>query len=261
MKRSIEFLSQGYKIRGEFYLADVGSTTHTALLLPGFPGAVGDVLDLGQRMSKSGINTMTFNYRGTHGSEGTFSLKNTLEDIQAAYAYLHQDWVIREFQGNTNEIVLGGYSYGGGMALVYTADHPEIKRVFSISGTDHGEFAREYERNSILVEAIRASYDELKFPTGPVNFEWRDAVEEITQNPGPYDLKCVVNALANRDILLIGGWDDMNVMIEQHVLPLYRALVDVKARKVQIAAFQDNHAFERSREELATTVISWFKSS
>ncbi|NTV51349.1 MAG: hypothetical protein HGA69_00735 [Desulfobulbaceae bacterium] len=74
-------------------------------------------------------------------------------------------------------------------------------------------------------------------------------------------MKHGANALANRDILLIGGWNDMNVIIEQHILPLYRALVDVKARKVQIAAFQDDHAFERSREELAATVVHWVKSS
>lgn len=264
MQRSIEFLSQGYKIQGAFYLADVSAATHTALLLPGFPGAAGDVLDLGQRLSKSGIHTMTFNYRGTHGSEGTFSLKNTLEDIQAAYAYLHQGRVMREFQIPANELLLGGYSFGGGMAVVYTANHPEIKRVFSISGTDHGEFAREYERNPALAEALRASYAELKFPTGPVNFAWQDAedvVEEIKQNPGLYDLKLSATALADRDILLIGGWDDMNVILEQHILPLYRALVERKARMVQIAAFQDDHAFERCREELAATVVHWAKPS
>ena len=260
MKRSIEFLSQGYKIRGEFYLADVGSTTHTALLLPGFPGAVGDVLDLGQRMSKSGINTMTFNYHGTHGSEGTFSFQNTIEDIQAAYAYLHQEQVIREFNLNPNELILGGYSYGGGMALAYAANHPEIKRVFSISGTDHGELAREYKRNSALAERISVEFDEMKGPSGPVRLEFR-TFKELIQNLGRYDLKLAATALADRDVLLIGGWDDFNVIIEHHVLPFYRALVEAKAQKVQIAAFQDDHAFERSREELAATVVHWVKSS
>jgi len=260
MKKLIEFLSQAYRVRGEFYLVEEEAATHTAILLPGFPGGRGDVLGLGQRMAKHGINTLTFNYRGTHGSEGTFSLQNTIEDIQAAYAYLRQDQVIREFQVNPDEIVLGGYSYGGGMALLYTMSHPEVKRVFSISGTDHGEFTREYQRNSALSEAIRASYEELKFPVGPVNFEWNDAVEEITQNPDLYDLRLGANALASRDILLIGGWDDKNVVIERHILPLYRALVEAKTQKIQIAAFQDDHAFERSREELAATVIHWVKS-
>jgi pimeloyl-ACP methyl ester carboxylesterase len=261
MKKPIEFLSQGHKIRGEFHLVEGGATTHTVLLLPGFPGNVEDVLELGQRMSRHGFNTLTFNYRGTHKSEGTFSLQNTLEDIQAAFAYLHQERVIREFQVNTSELVLGGYSYGGGMALAYAANHPEIRRIFSIAGTDHGEFAREYERNPAFAEMISAEFEELKPPTGPVHFEGREAVKELTQNPDPYDLKLGATALADRDILLIGGWDDPNVTIEHHVLPLYRALVEANARKVQIAAFQDNHAFERSREELAAIVIRWVKSS
>jgi len=73
-------------------------------------------------------------------------------------------------------------------------------------------------------------------------------------------LRLGANALASRDILLIGGWDDKNVVIEHHALPLYRALVEAKTQKIQIAAFQDDHAFERSREELAETVIHWVKS-
>lgn len=215
-------------------------------------------------MSPHGINALTFNYRGTHQSKGTFSLQNTLEDIRAAIEYLQGDDVIREFQVDTSRLVLGGYSYGGGMALAYAAGHPEIKRIFSIAGTDHDEFAREYMRNSTFSEMIDAMFEELKFPTGPVHFpvhfEGKEAIKVLTQNPDPYDLRLSATALANRDILLIGGWDDLNVTIEQHILPFYRALIDANARKLQIIAFQDNHAFERSREELAATVVRWVKS-
>lgn len=260
MKKFIEFLSKGHKIRGEIYLVEGGVTTHTVLLLHGFPGNVGDVLDIGQRLSRHGFSTLIFNYRGTHGSEGTFSFQNTIEDIQAAYAYLHQEQVIRTYKINPNELILGGYSYGGGMALAYAANHPEIKRVFSISGTDHGELAREYKRNSALAERISVEFDEMKGPSGPVRLEFR-TFKELIQNLGRYDLKLAATALADRDVLLIGGWDDFNVIIEHHVLPFYRALVDAKAQKVQIAAFQDNHAFEKSKEKLAAIVIRWIKSS
>lgn len=92
-------------------------------------------------------------------------------------------------------------------------------------------------------------FDELKAPTGPVRFAGIAAIEELTRNPALYDLRLNATAVANRDILLIGGWDAPYITIEHHVLPLYRALVEASARKVQIAAFQDNHAFERSRAE------------
>lgn len=260
IKIPIDFECEGYKIQGKFYLAAGEPACPTVLLLPGLPGKEGDVLELGQRMSQCGINALTFNYRGTHQSEGTCSLRGTLEDIRAAIEYLHQEGVIRKFQIDTGKLVLGGYSYGGGMALAYAANHPEIQRIFSIAGTDHGEFAREYNRNPAFAEMIDAMFEELESPTGPVRFAREGAIEELMRNPAPYDLGLSATAVANRDILLIGAWDDANVTIEHHILPFYRALVDAKAQKAQIVAFQDNHAFERSREGLAATIIRWVKS-
>jgi pimeloyl-ACP methyl ester carboxylesterase len=230
------------------------------LLLPGLPGNEDDVLELGQRMSQCGINALTFNYRGTHQSEGTYSLRGTLRDIRAAIDYLNQQGVVREFRIDTGKLVLGGYSYGGGMALAYAASHPGIQRVFSIAGTDHGEFAREYNRNPAFAEMIDAIFKELESPTGPVRFAAKAAMEELTRNPAPYDLRLNATAIANRDILLIGAWDDPDITIEHHILPLYRALQDATAPQVRIAAFQDNHAFERTREGLAATIVRWVKS-
>lgn len=260
MKIQVEFVSEGYKIQGKFYPTTGDPPFLTVLLLPGFPGNEDDVLELGRRMSQHGINTLTFNYRGTHHSKGTYSLRNTIQDIQAAIEYLHQEEVVREFQIDIGRLVLGGWSYGGGMALAYAASHPEIKRIFSIAGTDHGEFAREYMRNTTFSEMIDAMFEELKFPTGPVHFEGREVIEELTQNPDPYDLKLSAPALADRDLLLIGGWDDTNVTIELNILPLYRALVNAEAQQVHIVAIQDNHAFEKCRDKLARTVTSWLKS-
>lgn len=260
MEKSIEFDSNNNKIQGKFYHAEGEPPFPTVLLLSGFPGDEDDVLGLGQKMIQHGINILTFNYRGIYKSEGTFSLQNTYKDIQAASTYLHQEEVICKFKVDTDKLILGGYSYGGGMALAYAAKYPRFKRIFAIAGTDHGEFAREYKRNPLFSEMIDAIFEELKSPVGPVRFEGKAAIEELTQNPTTYDLRINATALANRDILIIGGWDDINVTIEHHILPFYRTLVNTNAQKVQITAFQDNHEFERSREELAATIIHWIKS-
>ncbi len=257
MKIPVEWVSEGCKIKGNFYQAVGEPPFPTALLLPGWPGNEEDVLGLGQRMSQYGIHVLTFNYRGTHQSEGTWSLKNALEDTQAAWSYLHEEAVIQKFQIDTGKLVLGGTSFGGGMALSYAASHPEIRRVISIAGTDHGEFAREYLRDAASSEMIDAMFEELKFPHGPVHFEGKKAIKELTQNPDPYDLRLNAPALADRDLLLVGGWDDPFVTIEHHILPLYRVLVNTKARQVRIVALQDGHAFKESREELARIVINW----
>lgn len=260
MKFPIDFMSKGYKIQGKFHFAAVDHAFATLLLLAGFPGNEEDVLELGQRMSEYSINVLTFNYRGIYQSEGIFSLQSTFEDISAAIEYLNQEDVIRKFQIDTTKLVLGGYSYGGGMALAYAVNHPEIRHIFSIAGTDHAEMAREYERNPAFAEMINADFEELRSPIGPVHFERKEAVNELTKNPAPYDLRIAATALADRDILLIGGWNDINVAIEHHILPVYRALISSNAERVQIKAFQDDHTFERTREELATEIIRWLKS-
>jgi len=265
MKKSIEFDSNNNKIQGKFYHAEGEPPFPTVLLLSGFPGNEDDVLGLGQKMIQYGINILTFNYRGIYKSEGIFSLQNTYEDIQAASTYLHQEEVICKFKVDASKLILGGYSYGGGMALAYAAKYPGFKRIFAIAGADHGEFAREYKRNPTFAEMIDTIFEELKSPAGPVRFEGKAAegkaaegkaaIEELTQNPTPYDLRINATALANRD-----SWDDTNATIEHHLLPFYRALVNTNAQKVQITAFQDNHEFEKSREELAATIIRWIKS-
>lgn len=260
MKVPIEFISQNYTIRGKFYSTEGKPPFPTVLLLTGMPGNEDDVLGLGQTMSQHGINTVTFNYRGTHQSEGTCGWRNTLEDIHAAMEYLHQEEIIREFQIDTDRLILGGYCYGGAMALAFAISHLEIKRIFSIAGTDQSECAREYMRNPAFAQMVDTLLEELKFPAGPVHFKERKVMKELTQNPDPYDLKLGATALTDRDILLIGGWNDPDSTIEHHILPLYRALENAGAQQVRIVAFQDSHEFEECREELAWSVVRWVKS-
>ena len=67
--------------------------------------------------------------------------------------------------------------------------------------------------------------------------------------------------LAPKNIFLIGGWNDMNVSIENVVLPLYRALIKEGAKNIKITAFPDNHSFKNSRDELAEVIIDWIKTT
>ena len=82
----------------------------------------------------------------------------------------------------------------------------------------------------------------------------------IESNP-TYHLFNSASFLVQKDILLIGGWDDTNVSFENIILPLYRALIRKKAKSVKIAAVQDNHSFRNCREELEQIIIEWIKAA
>ena len=257
MKVVIDFDSRGDTVYGKFAPGEGALPRTTALLVPGFPGSEDDVLGLAGSLSQRGINVLFFNYRGTYRSEGPFALAGSLEDIGAAMEYLRRESVVRRFQVEPSRIVLGGYSHGGGLSLIYAAAHPEIQRVFSIAGNDFGEFAREYRRDSAAAAALDKVFRELEAPSGPVRYGDEVPPGPLLEDPDPYDLRLHAPALADRDLLLVGGWDDHQVTIEHYVLPLYRALCEAGAEHVRIEALQDDHSFANSRRDLADLLAEW----
>jgi uncharacterized protein len=261
----IAIIRDGLTLKGKFYSVEGTGSFTTVILLHGFPGNETDVLGVGKKLSEAGINALTFNYSGTWQSEGRSNFPNTLKDIEAAYDFIHQPENIYKYKIDTTRIVLGGYSYGGGMALTYAANHPEIKAVFSIAGTDHGEFMKEYNRNPAFAQVMDASFEKLKAPNGPARFGEYGIPKEISgigiETIEPMlDLRLAAPLITSKEILLIAGWNDANVTVENHVLPLYRALQKEKADKVTIVAFRDDHAFRKVRLELAERIIKWIKS-
>jgi predicted esterase len=250
----------GVLLKGKFHMAEGTGFLPTVLLLQGFPGNETDVLGVGKILSESGINTMTFNYSGTFKSQGRTSLENSLLDIKAAFEFLKNSENIKKFKIDTTSIILGGYSYGGGMALTYSIKHPEIKNVFSIAGVDWGEYYLEYIRNPEFKKATDGSMAKMAGMTEQIAMP-----DEITQGgivhlDSAYFLQKSSQTLAPKDILIIGGWDDPMATIDKYILPLYRALKKDKTQNVQINAFQDGHSFSKSRAELAMVIIKWIKT-
>lgn len=258
---SIVILSQGHRLKGRFFPAMADSPRATLILLQGFPGNERDVLGLGEKLSQSGMNVLMFNYSGTHRSEGKFNFTSTLDDIRAAYDYLSGPAQRKRPGVDPRTILLAGYSYGGGMALTYAASHPEIRRVISIAGNDHGAFAREYRRNSEMAHVLDSVFDALRSPAGPIQFDGKEVLKQLAANPDPYDLRLSAPRLADRDILLAGGWDDWQVSIEDNLLPLYRALKKSGSTTVRFITFHTDHSFREVRAELAAELARWINSS
>ena len=152
----------GILLQGKFYISEGTGKFPTVILLHGFPGGEGDVLGIGKKLSAIGINVLSFNYSGTHKSEGEFNFDNSQKDIEAVYEFIHLPENVTKYKIDTTRIILGGYSYGGGMAMTYAANHPKIKEVFSIAGNDQGAFMKEYNRNPEMQKDIDNMFDELK---------------------------------------------------------------------------------------------------
>jgi alpha/beta superfamily hydrolase len=256
----------GLLLRGKFYMSEGTGIFPTVILLQGFPGNETDVLGIGKILSQSGINALTFNYSGTFKSEGKTSLGNSEKDIMAAFRFLHNAENITKFKIDTAFIILGGWSYGGGVAMTYSIKHPEIKTVFTIAGVDWGEYYEEYIRNPEFKKTTDANMAKLATLTEKIRFDTGAMPDEVTEDgiirlDSAYFLRKSTRKLAEKEILIICGWDDPLATVDQYILPLYRALKKDNAQNVSISAFQDNHFFRNSRQDVAQTIIKWIKTA
>lgn len=257
---TVQFYSQNEKVVGKFFPAN-GKVRKTILLLHGFPGNPDDVLGLGERLSDKGYNVFTFNYRGTYDSEGNHGLESSQQDIASAYAYLCQDDVAREYNVDTSKLILGGYSFGGGMALTFAANSNRFSRVFAVAPTDHGQFARDVQNSKDYHDAFHAGFESLRKPNGPVSFEGDDFFAELLENADYYDLRLAVPHLVDKDLLLMYGIDDASVTLEDHGLPFYRSLSDAEDASFEVKFFRDDHSFGNSRDDLAESILNWISNS
>jgi len=272
----ITFISHGVKIKGWFFPATGLGSFPTVILLHGFPGGKGGEYRLGQEMSERGINAFTFNYSGTWESEGVCTDETSLQDVKNAISFLKSDEIVQRFKIDTTKISIVGESYGGGLALLGSLSDPDIRKVVSWAGGDLSVLARMIEQNEEFRKLHEAYLDECMSDStvirgigGRGTHEWllkddysllgRGTHEWLLKHGDDYSLVRHAKELAVKDILLIGGWQDQMATIEDHILPLYRALQRNGAESVRIKVFDTDHEFENVREEITNLIVSWIK--
>jgi pimeloyl-ACP methyl ester carboxylesterase len=256
----------GIQLKGKFYVSEGSGVFPTVILLQGSPGNETDVIGIGKQLSLSAINAITFNYSGTFKSGGKTSQQNSERDIMAAYKYLHNPDNIVRFKIDTANIILGGWSYGGGMAMTYSIKHPEITTVFTIAGVDWGWYYEEYIRNPEFKKTTDAGMLKMSAMTDQIRFDDGAMPDEITKDgiirlDSAYFLIRSAAKLADKDILIICGWDDTYASMENIILPVYRALKKADSKNISIIAFQDTHYFRNNRPEVAQAIIKWIKTA
>jgi pimeloyl-ACP methyl ester carboxylesterase len=253
----VEFLSGGETVRGRFFASSNGDPIATLVLVPGWPGNPRDVLGLGALLGPLGVNVLMFNPRGLHQSEGMSTFAHTLEDIAASLKWLRRMDIRQRFRVDTSRIALGGHSYGGGVAMAYTATDPGIMRVISIAGNDHGIWIRRMRSDPEFAGDMRKMLMSTRAPEGPARFDLDAALQELADHKEVYGLRENASRLAGRSILLLGGWEDEQVTMEDVLLPFYRSLKDAGASDVTFLTYHDDHGFGTVRQQLASDIREW----
>lgn len=157
------FAGQGYFIyfdhKKKYALKKPARQPHpTLLLLHGFPGNEKN-LDIAQALRKHGWNVIYFDYRGSWGSQGNFSFRHCVEDVENVVGFCKR--YADSLHIDTSNIALFGHSMGGWICLQALRRLPEIKKGFACSAWDLGAeitSIRTYNKAGFMYEVWKTDH-------------------------------------------------------------------------------------------------------
>ncbi len=244
----LAFTSHGANLNGLVYLAEGAGPHPTVILLHGFPGYEQN-LDLAQAIRRAGWNVLFFHYRGSWGSQGAFSFGNSLEDTQAAIAWVRDPQNTKKYRMDPNRVVLVGHSMGGFMASAAGAQDPKILGVVMIAAWNIGRSAK--EMNPQMARGFFGS--EIKPLSGcTVDGLYAD----MTAHKNDWDYDTFVPQLKTRPVLVVSANDDLRAANEAFVT----AMKSAGAKRLTAVHFPTDHGFNDHRIALQVAVLDWLKA-
>lgn len=250
----VTFKSNGSNILGTMLLASGASFHPTIILLHGFPGNETN-LDLAHVFRRQGFNVLIFHYRGCWGSEGSFSWKNLIEDLDAAVNFIKSNESIEKFRIDKRKIILIGYSMGGFASMFYAAFNREIKNLVSIAGFNAGAFGEIIELND---EIFNISMEKIKNAISFVkNTSPQKLLSEFIEHKKDWNLLNYVSKLSQKNLLLIAARYDTTAPLEIHHIPLVASLSLINAENFMQYILECGHSFIDKRIELARIISNW----
>lgn len=257
----IYFYKDNLKIQSWFYKSIKKELSPIVFLLHGYPDQDKDVLGLAKFLSDEGFNVLCLNYIGTYKSEGLWNPISSLQSVEAAIDFINSQDFKRRFTIDSAEKTIIGHSFGGGMAVLGSLYDSTITKVISIAGGDLGvlgnqiledpEFAKEHQQ--FLDWAISDS----TVSRGLGGKKTHEIYGKIIIED--FNLKDYCDKLSQKNILLIGGWNDDAIKVEDHLLPLYRCLQKFDPERLNIKVFETDHSFLSVNLELKQEVLEWIK--
>ncbi len=243
----IHIPSGGVNINGLVYVAAGAGTHPTLVLCHGLPGNEKN-LDLAQAVRRAGWNAVTFNYRGSWGSPGSFTFAHNLEDAAAVLAFLRAPGNARALGVDTGRIVLAGHSMGGWVTAETAAKDAALAGAILISAWDPGAAGIEGTHDRGKLVAGLAENGETLAGTSP-----EAMADELIAHGAAWSFPPLAAKLTGRKLLVLTS-DDGNGAND---LGLVQAIQAQGGKLVSAAHGATDHVWSDHRIALAALVVNW----
>jgi uncharacterized protein len=236
--------SGGVAINGVGYLAAGPGPHPTIVICHGLPGNEKN-LDLAQAVRRAGWNAITFNYRGSWGSPGSFRFAQNPEDAASVLAYIRDPANAKALRIDTSRLVLAGHSMGGWVAAMTAKRDPELAGVILISAANMGQLGRA-PRADIMKE-MSGDMETLAGTTPEA------MTDDVMANADAYDFIGSAAALARKPLLVLSSDDGLAPMTDALI-----ASVRKSGGKAVIATHvATDHGWSDRRITLQVEILNW----
>jgi len=256
LSRAFRILSRGQHMNALLYLPAGRGPHPVVVMLHGLPGNEQN-LDLAQVLRRAGWAVLTFHYRGTWGSEGTFDLDGVAEDARTAVEWVQDPANARASRLDAHRIVIVGHSMGGFAAADVCATHPGIRACILIAPWDPSVDAHETapmsaaQRDRFAASALDDVDGRIRGPSA------RQLVDILAASGRRWQLAQFAPQLARLPVLLILATRDDP---DDKALGLLPALRAAQAARLQVETFATDHAFNDHRIALEIAVLEWIQA-
>jgi pimeloyl-ACP methyl ester carboxylesterase len=236
--------SHGVLINGLVYSPSGAGLHPTLVICHGLPGNEKN-LDLAQAVRRAGWNAVTFNYRGSWGSPGSFRFAQNLQDADAVLAYLRDPNNAAKLGVDPKRIAIFGHSMGGWVTAHTAAHDHALMGAILVSMADMGSAGG--RTHAQLVAAMADDMESLHDVTA------ESMVDELTTHSKEFLVAGTATGLAQIPVLVLTAND--------HLAPQADALVAaIKAKggtRVTAMHLDTDHGFSDHRIALESIVITW----
>ena len=236
--------SHGLLINGLLY-SPAGAGPHPTLVIcHGLPGNEKN-LDLAQAVRRAGWNAVTFNYRGSWGSPGSFRFAQNPEDADAVLAYLRDQSNAAKLGIDPKRIAIAGHSMGGWVVAHTAARDHALSGAILISMADMGLTGG--RPRAQLVAAMADDMETLADVTA------ESMVDERAAHAKEFVVAGTAAGLAQIPVLAITANDHLASQTDELVAA-------IKARggtRVTAAHLDTDHSYSDRRIALESIVITW----
>ena len=237
--------SGGVAINGLAYLAAGAGQHPTLVIAHGWPGNEKN-LDLAQAVRRAGWNAITFNYRGSWGSPGSFRFAQVPQDTAAVIAYLRRPEVATRLGIDPARIALAGHSMGGWATAMTAAQDPALQGAILISAANMGGTGT-LPRAAVVKGA--ADNSEALADTSPDRM-----ADELIAGAAANNFLNAAAGLARLPLLVLTS-DDGNTPGADALVAAVRAA----GGAVTTAHEATDHSWSDARIALQTRVIGWLQ--